>query len=379
MKRIICFIIVFVIMSGFSVAVYGAGNDDAEILYRKQFSVSGAGGLEDSLPDETKKLISDMDFSISSTDSLKSFDTKKILSCLMELAAEKSRAPFPAVFIAFGIMLLCALTGGAGLTLGNGSYQLTLSAVGTIGVCMAVIAPVCGIISSAGEVIQGAAGGVALYVPVMTGLMISTAKEIQGSSYYTLLMGVSEVIGMMSSKIIFPVIRIFLALSVTSSLSDSLKISGITNAICNCVKWVMNFSLGIFVTILSAQSLVASSLDDVSARAVRFAVNSFVPYVGSVLGETVSTFSGSLSLLKSGTGVFIIIASACMFLPVLMECIVWRMAFFLLGASAEMLGISAVKAVMRAIETVMSLITAVLLTVLMIFIISTVVVLIVGK
>ena len=145
-------------MSGFSVAVYGAGNHDAEILYRKQFSVSGAGGLEDSLPDETKKLISDMEFSISSTDSLKSFDTKKILSCLMELAAEKSRAPFPAVIIAFGIMLLCALTGGAGLTLGNGSYQLTLSAVGTIGVCMAVIDPVCGIISSAGKVIQGAAG-----------------------------------------------------------------------------------------------------------------------------------------------------------------------------------------------------------------------------
>lgn len=379
MKKIICFIVMIIIMFCFSFTVYGAENDEADSLYRKQFSVSGAGELMDSLPDETKKLISDMDFSISDIDSLKSFDSKKIIGCITDIVSEKSRTPFPAAFIAFGIMMLCALTGGAGLTLGKENSCMTISVIGTLGICMSVINPICTLISKAGEVIQGAAGFMTLYVPVLTGLMVSSAHEIQGSSYYTLLMGTSDVIGMMSSKIIFPVIKIFLALSVTSSFSDSINISGITNAVCTCVKWIMNFSLGIFVTILSAQSLVASSLDDVSSRAVRFAVNSFVPYVGGVLGETVGTFSGSLSLLKNGAGVFIIIASAFIFIPVLTECIIWRMVFFLLGASADLLKITAVRSLVRAIETVMALLTAVLLTVMMIFIISTVVVLIVGK
>ncbi len=379
MKKIICIISAVTLIFLFPLTVCAADGNEAEELYRDQLSASGAGSLHEQLPEETKKLLSDMDVSLGSIDELSSFNGGKIVETITSVIAEKGRTPIPTAFVILGVMLLCAFTNGFEIKAGKGVQGNIVSAAGTLGVCGAVIAPVTDLIVRSGEVIQGASGFMMLYAPVMSGLMISSAHEIQGSSYYTLLMGACEVIGMLSSKILFPVIKIFLALSITSSVSPSLNLSGITESLSKCMKWVMNFSLGIFVTILTAQNLVTSSLDDVSTRALRFAMNSFVPVVGGVLGEALGTFSGSLSLLKSGTGVFVIIASGCMFLPLLTECLIWRICFFLLGEAADILGIAPVRSVMKAIGAVLSLITAVMLTILVIFIISTVIVLIVGK
>ncbi len=378
-KILVSFIIMSVVMLFFPVCADAAEKGFDEELYRDQLIVSGADGLDSYLPEETRELLSESGFSLDDPYSMTSPDSGRILTGISDILMQKQRTAFPVVCTVIGIMLLCSFSSGFEISMRENALSRTISLVSTLGICAAVILPLCRLTERAGEVVQGAAGFMAMYVPVMSGLMISSAQEIQGSSYYVLLMGAAQVTGLLSSKIIFPLIKIFLSLSVVSSLSPYMYLSSLINSIYNGMKWMMNLSVGIFSAILSAQTVIASSMDNVSSRAVRFAVSSFVPVVGGVLGETLNTFSGSLTLLKSGTGVFALIAGFCIFIPVMIECIIWRLSFFLLGAASDILGISSVKALLKTVENVTGLIIAVMMTVIILFIISTVLVLIVGK
>lgn len=373
------FILVLLLILSGSFTVFAADEDETEKIYQSQLSASGAEDLFYALPEETKALLSQTNLDSLTYNDISNFNLENIIELLKNMLPEKNNSVFSAALIVLGIILLCSMLECTGMTGGESPVKKNISAVGSLCICTAAVVPLCSLISRCSEVIQGGAGFMTMYVPVMAGLMVSSSHQIQGASYYTTLMGISDAIGLLSSKIITPLVNVFLSLSITSSISPILNYSGICSAISRSIKWILNFSLAIFVTVLSAQSFITSSLDDVSTRAVKFAMNSFVPVVGGVLSETIGTFSGSLSLLKSGTGVFIIIASSCIFLPVLMECLIWRVFFYFLGAISDMLGLGMVKGVLSSVETVTSLLTAVLFTIIMIFTISTVIILMIGK
>lgn len=364
-----------------SVPANAAEYDDSspEKILDSQAHISGADQLYSALPQQTRKMLADMGINSLNYDSITKMDAFSIISQISTLLGEEGKAPLSAGAACLGILLLCALTEGTGVMLGDKPLGGTASAVGALCVCTAVIVPICGIIARGIEIINGASGFMLLYVPVMAGLMASSGHQATAASYYTYLMTCSQVITQLSSKLIAPLMNVFLALSVTSSLSGKLNLSSLCTSIFKCAKWVLTLAMSIFVTVLSAQTLVTSSLDNVSRRALRFAVSSFVPVVGGVLSETVSTFSGSLELLRSGAGVFVIIASACIFLPVLVECILWQMSLFLLSGASEILGLGRMKSVFTAVSTVVSMLTAVLACILTVFIISTVIILMSGK
>ncbi len=58
---------------------------------------------------------------------------------------------------------------------------------------------------------------------------------------------------------------------------------------------------------------------------LRFVISSFVPVVGSALGEALSTVQGCIKVLKGGVGAFGVLAVVFMFLPILIECLLWQM------------------------------------------------------
>lgn len=377
-KRII--ILIFLVLSAGVISIpVSAAEDSTENIYDEQLAVSGADRLYASLPEETQDMLSNMGITSLELNSIESFKHAKIFEQTAALTGTKASGPMGAIAVCLGIMLICSIVEGSNITIGDKSLEGVSSAVGALCVCTAAVVPMCNVIAKAVEVINGASGFMLLYVPIMTGLIASSGHQVSASSYYTMLMGAGQVITQLSSKLIAPVMNVFLALSVTSSLSPRLNLSSLCTSIYKCNKWVLTLAMSIFVTVLSAQTFVSSSLDNVSRRALRFTISSFVPVVGGVLSETITAFSGSLELLKSGAGVFIIIASGCIFLPILIECILWQMSLFLLSSVSDILGLGRMKSVFTTISTVASMLTAILLCILTVFIISTVIILLVGK
>lgn len=136
--------------------------------------------------------------------------------------------------------------------------------------------------------------------------------------------------------------------------------------------------MSVFVSVLTFQSVITTRADGAGGRALKFAVSSFVPVVGGALGESLASVRGGLKLLKSGSGVFMIFGIAFMFLPVLIRCLLWICSLNISASIGDILGTDSVCKLLRSVSKVVSTITAVLLCVMTVFILSTVLILIIG-
>lgn len=351
----------------------------SESIYNQQAEIIGTDKLFDGLPEETKELLAETGITDLEYDTVRNINIKNIFSKTVSIIGAQSRTPFGGIAACIGIMLLCAFMEGFNVTAGGEKpLKSVTGAVGSLSICTAMVIPVCSTIEKAVETMNNAAGFMFLYVPVMSGLMAASEKEIAAGSYYTSMMAAGEIIMQLSSKVIAPMMNVFLCLSVTSSFSPKMRLGTLCQEIYKIAKWILTFSMSIFVTILSVQTFISSSLDNVSKRALRFAVSSFVPVVGGVLSETINAFSGSMELLKSGAGVFVIIASGFLFLPVIAQCFIWQISIFLLGAASDIMGLDGVHSIYKTLSSVISMLLAVMVCILIIFIISTVIILLIA-
>ena len=94
-------------------------------------------------------------------------------------------------------------------------------------------------------------------------------------------------------------------------------------------------------------------------------------WLGGALGEAYKSVQSSITLLKSGLGIFVIIAIAVTFLPTVLQGLGWSFCIFIGKAVAEALGIDGCAKLLEAIGTVFSTMIAVLLCVMSVFIIAT--------
>lgn len=161
-------------------------------------------------------------------------------------------------------------------------------------------------------------------------------------------------------------------------MSPQLKLGGISSAISRAVKWILAFSMSVFSALLTFNTLLTSSADSVATRAVRFTVSSFVPVVGSALSEAYRTVKSGMGLLKSGIGVFVIISIAVIFLPVLIQCVLWLLSLNLCKLVGEILGQNTAVTLLNGVSSVLGVLIALLLSVCTIFVISTTIILVAG-
>lgn len=368
---IICIIMSFML---FGIKADAARETASEVQYDEEMQ-----GLYYALPDETRQRLADVGITSPDLSEIASVSTGGILSQAADILASCSRTPLCGAAVCIGIMLLCSMTEGFRSGLADRRLQTVQNGIGAMSVCTAVIVPLCVTVQRTAGIIKGASGFMLLYVPMLTGLLVTAGKEVTAASYYSTMMTVGNVVSLAASGLIVPLMNVFLALSVTAAVSPGLRFGSLCSSVYKLARWILTFVMSVFVTVLSLKTIITSSMDNVSRRALRFAVGSFVPVVGNVLGEALTAFNGSLELLRSGAGVFVIIASAFIILPVLLECIVWQFSTFLLSSFSEILGLSQMTGLFNSVSKTCGMMTALVLCVLTVFIISTVMLMLAGK
>jgi stage III sporulation protein AE len=132
----------------------------------------------------------------------------------------------------------------------------------------------------------------------------------------------------------------------------------------------ISFCSAAFVSILSVKTAVASRADALGLRSIRFAINTVVPVIGSAISEGLLSIQSYSSLIKTSVGVVGIIAVFVVFLPSLIEIIVWRVFLSLCVIAGDIFGDSSVSTVLRVFRDAMLLVNVVLILSMMTTIIS---------
>ena len=137
---------------------------------------------------------------------------------------------------------------------------------------------------------------------------------------------------------VLPVAALCTAFSLCSSFSSSINLHGLSSAIKKCYTFVLGLMMTVLLSVLSAQTVLSSSADTISARAAKLVATNVIPIVGSSVGDTLRTLSSSVAYLKSVCGIGGIIFILLLLLPTLISLLLTRGAFMLAVAVADLVG-----------------------------------------
>lgn len=374
-------VIIFVVccfLSSSLLNVHATDNLDLDEIYSEQYKLSGAQKLEDELPKEARRSIKNIGIDLKDIKSFTKLTPDKVFNEIFFMIKQQSPIPIKAMCISVSIILLCAVIESMKLSFGERPLSGILSVVSALSICIAIIFPIVETISNAAMVIQCSANFMLVYIPVMAGIMVASGQPVSAASYHMMMVIAGETISQIASRFLVPFLNVFLSVSVVSVLSDKMNLSGICKSIGVIIKWILSFVMTIFVSLLTMQSIVAGSSDNTGTKAVKFALNSFVPIVGGALSDAFSTVQGCVKLLKSGVGAFGVLAAGVIFIPLILECLMWLLSVNVCASIGDIFSLKQISEMLRAVSRVISTILAIVLCCMTILTISTVLVLIVG-
>jgi len=347
-------------------------------IYQEQYALSGADKIKENIPANSYEILKNMGISEGSWKEISSLNLEKIFAQIIKILNEKFTLPFKSLLPVISIMLVCSMIRSLKPEIIENHMNQILNSMATLCICMFMINPIIHSINSAALVIDSASNFILCFVPIMSSIMLASGHAISAASYHTLVIFAGQTIFYFSKTIILPLMSILLGISVVSSLSIGIQVEPLCRGVHKFIKTILEFTSSIFTSILALQSLVSSSADGIGTSALKFALNSCVPIVGGMVSDAFSTVQGCVKLLKSGVGAFGIITGGIIFLPAIIECLLW-VAFLNLSSSVgETLKLKEISLLLKSVSNVMSTLNAILIFSIIILLVSSGVMLVLG-
>ncbi len=139
--------------------------------------------------------------------------------------------------------------------------------------------------------------------PVLIMSLFTCCKSVSAAAFEPVLSAVVYAVSLVIEKCLVPLMTFSAVLSVVGSFGDTNSISGFIKIIRSVTKWLMAFIITLFTGINAVYGFSVSSLDAISAKAIKFAMGSLVPIVGGFLSDSLDTVTTSAALIKNAVGV----------------------------------------------------------------------------
>ena len=296
---------------------------------------------------------------------------KDILSLLLSEFSSALSSPLSACAVIVGVLVLSSVLEGYTHSLRYTETRDIMAAVTSLMLAAALVTPLVALIRRAADVMADTASLMVVYVPIMAAILGFSGRPVQAGGYCATVMTASQVIAQLSSRVFPQLLCTYLAISISCGMSGRTKLGGVSELLGRFLRWGVGIVMALYSTILTMQSAIARAGDTVASRAARMTLSSLIPVIGSAVSDAYQTIRGSMDLLRSGAGVFVILATLVAFLPILVQCVLWLTAVRLSGYAAETLGVAAPVRLLGAIGAALSVLIALVVSVMAVFLIST--------
>ncbi len=371
MIRKLVFITIFIFLFSLPVSA-----EEVENFYKEQYELSEADRLSYNLPEETRDFLNKEEITAENPDWINKLSLENVFSHIFSFLKSGAKEPFLASFGILAVILISAAIGSME-TVSSASaaaaYATALSAAAVI--CV----PVFKTVSASVNALQGCSVFMAGFIPVFAVIVASAGAPITSASMSALLLGASQVVSFISNFVVVPLLGGYMSISLASSVSPLVSNSGIAEGIKKLSFWIMSLLTTVFIGILSIQTAVNASADTLSVKTAKFIIGSSVPVAGTVISEALTTVTASMGLLKSSIGIYGVVACSAIFLPLVCELLIWKIALSLLAVISDLFSISKISSLLRAVDTVMSVLSGIIILTACMFIISLSIVVSAGK
>lgn len=367
MKKLKLFSVIFALIVLFSVTVKAESTEDYDEYYKNQYAASGADDLDEALDSETKKLLDSLGIDISSLEGIKAPDVKNVFSVILNCIKNGIKEPLTVAASLIGIMLIFSLINAAVPTENQfGGYSVFVC----IALGVLLLTPVSSLISGTKTVLKSISSFLMVFVPVMAGVTASAGYTATSAGMSALLLGASEIMSQFVSFAFVPLAGGIMCLGICGSVSPFSGLSHICELIKKSALWVLGIATTVFSGVLSMQTSVSAAADNIGIKTSKTVINSMLPVMGPAVSEALSTAGGCLGLLRSGVGIYGVVAIALILLPMAASLLCWRLGILLCSIVSEIFEMKEATALFKSVDFCLAVLVGSLVFLGLIFIIS---------
>lgn len=240
-------------------------------------------------------------------------DNKTIFSKIIGIFGKEVKDIFKILITVLAIVVIHSILKSVSETLENDNISKLIYYVQYILIATVIMTNFAQIISMVKDAISNMVGFINLLTPLLTSLMIFTGSIATTSMLEPVILFSINLIGNLIQNILVPTVLIISSFSIVSKISDKIQIDKITNFLKSGVIWSLGILLTIFVSVVSLEGTLSSSIDGVTAKTTKAVVSSAIPIVGKILGDAVDSVLGCGVILKNAVGIVgvLIILTIC--------------------------------------------------------------------
>lgn len=150
-------------------------------------------------------------------------------------------------------------------------------------------------------------------IPILVTLILTTGNIVSANLLQPILLFIITFIGNLIMNVVIPIVLASTVLGIVSKISNYVQLDKLSKFFKSSVIWILGVVLTLFVSLVSVEGSLSSSVDGITAKTAKAAVSSFIPVVGKILGDAVDTVIGCTSILKNAVGIVgvIVIIGIC--------------------------------------------------------------------
>ncbi len=237
-----------------------------------------------------------------------------------------------------GLLLLAAV--GQGLCADRSSPELsglvdTVAALAIFALCAPPLTALAELLEKA---VQASRTYLVSFVPVFASVLAASGQAgsaaLYSGTFFSLVMLLADVL----CRVGLPCSRLLLAMTAAGAASGTQALSRLTQTVCKWLKWLMGLCATVFGALIGLQSVFAQSADTLALKTGKFIVGSSIPVVGRAISDAMGSVLAGMRLVKGTVGFAVIAVIAAAFLPLLLQCCIYRLLFALGEIAASALG-----------------------------------------
>lgn len=278
-------LIIFFIIMIFSETVYAT-----DAIIESQLNALNLSSFIEEGEKYTKDIFQDVDMG----EILKSaisgnINIKNIYSNILKLLGDEIVSTVTIIGGILAIIVIHAILKNIAENIRNGSISQVAYYVEYILIVTLVMTSFTNVIDLVKTTITNLVGYINILIPLLLALVMTSGTTITASVIEPVILGVIVFIGNGISLYFLPILLIATVLGIVSNLSDKIQIGKLSKMLKSSIVWVLGFVLTIFVSVLSLEGTLTSSVDGLTIKGLKTASSTFIPVVGKILGDSVDT------------------------------------------------------------------------------------------
>ena len=280
------------------------------------------------LPDAAVEAFRALSIDPTNAQSLADVSPRAVLGLLYDMFQVQWQTPLRTCLQICGAMLLTA-TCAALLQKRNAPEQMLAMIGGALQLTL-LYGGVAGILRDGAGAIAACAAFEKASIPVLAVLLTLSGRPTAALSLQGAAFTAAQLLEGFAAEAVIPLASSLGAAGIIGALLNDPRIALLATEGRKLLLRLFAAAASLFAGFLSLKAVIASSVDGLAVRGVKLA-GSFLPVVGSAVGEAYAAAIGAFSLLKNTAGVVLIASLLFLCLPVLLRLAIWIAALRIAG------------------------------------------------